>query len=297
MYRNARPMTSSPPMQYGAVVKPASARRDALGRGRARAIARLLLGCGDAAAAEGFTIGSTGAALGTMKLLANEFTAGNPGIPVTTVPGLGSSEGIKAVLDGGIGLAVTSRPIDGSERKLGAIENEYARTPFALAVSTESSVIEITARELADIYVGRITAWANGSPVRVVLRRATESDTEMTKHISPDMRRGVLASAGRLGVRSSVTDQDAANDLEKIAGALGPSTLALIVSEKPALRALKLDGKEPTPMNAASGAYPYYKRLFFVKGAKRLAAVERFIAFVQSPAGRKTIVSHGQWIP
>jgi phosphate transport system substrate-binding protein len=50
-------------------------------------------------------------------------------------------------------------------------------------------------------------------------------------------------------------------------------------------------------MNAASGIYPYYKRLFLVTGAKRPAGVERFIAFVQSPEGRKILVNNGQWIP
>jgi ABC-type molybdate transport system substrate-binding protein len=50
-------------------------------------------------------------------------------------------------------------------------------------------------------------------------------------------------------------------------------------------------------MNAASGAYPHYKRLFLVTGAKGSAAVARFVAFVQSPAGRKILTANGQWIP
>jgi len=37
--------------------------------------------------------------------------------------------------------------------------------------------------------------------------------------------------------------------------------------------------------------------LYFVTGAKRSAAVERFIAFVRSPAGRKILAGNGQWIP
>ena len=69
------------------------------------------------------------------------------------------------------------------------------------------------------------------------------------------------------------------------------------MSEKRALRALKLDGKEPTLTNLASGAYPYHKRLFLVTGAKRSAAVERFIAFVRSPAGRKILAGSGHWVP
>lgn len=249
------------------------------------------------AAVEEFKIGGTGTALGTMQLLAEEFVAGNPDIRVTTVPSLGSGGSIKAVVAGVIGLAVISRPMNESERKLGAVEMEYARTPFVFAVSAKSKVAAITSRELADIYAGRKVTWADGSPVRIVLRPASDTDTEMVKNISPEIRQGLAAAAARPGVQFAVTDQDAANDLERIPGAIGPSSLAVIVSEKRALRALKLDGTEPTPMNAASGAYPHYKRLFLVTGAKRSAAVERFVAFVQSPAGRKLLATNGQWVP
>jgi phosphate transport system substrate-binding protein len=242
-------------------------------------------------------IGGTGAVLGTMHRLAEEFSAGNSDIQVTTVPSLGSSGSIKAVLAGAIGLAVTSRAMNESDRKLGAVEMEYARTPFVFAVSTKSKVTAITSGELADIYAGRMVAWADASPVRIVLRPASDIDTEMAGNISPEMRRALAAAQARPGVQFAVNDQDAADDLERIPGAIGPSSLALIVSEKRALRALKLDGKEPTPMSAASGAYPYYKRLFFVTGAKRSAAVERFVAFVQSPAGRKILAGNGQWTP
>ena len=278
--------------------KPVSKHGDASRRGRAYAIAlALLLGFFGGAAAEEFKIGGTGAALGTMRLLADEFTATNPGIRVTTVPSLGSGGSIKAVVAGAIGLAVTSRPMNESERKLGAVELEYARTPFVVAVSTKSRVTAITSGELAGIYAGRIAAWADGSPVRIVFRPVSDLDTEMVKNISPAIRRGMVAAEARPGVQFSVNDQDAANDLERIPGSIGPSSLALIVSEKRALRALTLDGMEPTPMNAASGAYLYYKRLFFVSGTKRSAAVERFVAFVQFPAGRKILASNGQWIP
>lgn len=232
-----------------------------------------------------------------MQLLAEAFAAGNPHIRITTVPSLGSSGSIKALIAGAIGLAVTSRPLTESERKLGAVEMEYARTPFVFAVATKSRVSAITSGELADIYAGRMLTWADGSPVRIVLRPASDIDTEMVKNISPEIRHGLAAAETRPGVHFAVNDQDAADDLERIPGAIGPSSLALIVSEKRALRALKLDGREPTPMNAASGAYPHYKRLFLVTGAKRPAAVERFVAFVQSPAGRKILAANGQWIP
>jgi phosphate transport system substrate-binding protein len=142
-----------------------------------------------------------------------------------------------------------------------------------------------------------MTAWADGSPVRIVLRLASDSDTEMVKNISAEIRHAIEAAEARAGVRMAVSDQDAADDLERIPGAIGPTTLAQIISEKRALRALRLDGREPTPKNAAAGVYPHFKRLFLVTGEKRAAAVERFVAFVRSPAGLQIIAGNGQWTP
>ena len=93
------------------------------------------------------------------------------------------------------------------------------------------------------------------------------------------------------------TDQDAADDLERIPGAIGATTLALIFSEKRKLRALKLDGKEPSAKHLASGAYPHFKRFFLVAGSPRPAAANAFLAFVQSPAGRKVLQDTGHWVP
>lgn len=70
-----------------------------------------------------------------------------------------------------------------------------------------------------------------------------------------------------------------------------------VASEKRALRALTLDGQEPTPMNATSGAYPHFRRLFLVTRARRSTAVERFVVFVRSAAVRHMLTSKGQWIP
>jgi phosphate transport system substrate-binding protein len=230
-----------------------------------------------------------------MKLLAEAFSAKYPDIRITVAPSLGSSGGIKAVSSGAIGIAVTSRPMNESERKPGMVETEYARTPFVFAVSTKSKVNAITSGNLAEIYAGNVTTWADGSTIRVILRPPVDVDTEMVKSISPHIASSLSAAMARPGMPVFATDQLAADAIERIPGAIGPSSLAVIVSEGFALRALSLDGKQPTLLNAASGAYPYYKRLFFVTRNQRSATVERFIAFVQTPEGRKILESNGQW--
>ena len=257
----------------------------------------LFLCPGLAAAAEQIKIGGSGATLGAMRLLAREFSAHNPGIGITLVPNLGSSGGVKALTAGAIDLALTSRPLREKERPLGATQTEYARSPFVFAVSAKSKVAAVTRKELAEIYAGSRVKWPDGTLVRIVLRPNSDIDSDMVKGLSPEMARAVADAEKRAGVRVSITDQDAADDLEKIPGAIGPTTLALIASEKRALKALKLDGVEPTTHNGASGAYPYYKRMFLVSQAKRSPAVERFSTFVLSPAGRRILTDNGHWIP
>jgi phosphate transport system substrate-binding protein len=272
-----------------------------IGSGRrcfgASMLALLLALAGSARAGEEIKIGGTGAALGTMQLLAVQFGHSNPGIRIITVPNLGSAGGIKAVSSGAIDLALTSRPLNESEGKLALSQWEYARTPFVFAVSSNSAERAITRRELADIYAGKAAKWADGSAIRLVLRPPSDIDTEMVRSLGPDIAHALAAAEKRPGVQFSVTDQDAAGDLERIPGAIGPSSLALIVSERRALRTLRLDGVEPTPANAAAKTYPLYKHMFFVTGRKRAPAVELFIAFVQSESGRKILSENGHWVP
>jgi phosphate transport system substrate-binding protein len=266
-------------------------------RGGAIVLVLVLAVCSVAAAAEDLRIAGTGAALGTAQLLAGEFSRSNRDITITTIANLGSVGSIKAVSQGAIELALASRPLNERESKLGVSQLEYARTPFVFAVSAKSAVRAITRQDLADIYSGKMANWPDGSVIRVVLRPVSDIDTAMVKALGPAIGQAVAAAEKRPGVQYSVTDQDAANDLERIPGAIGPSSLALILSERRALRALQLDGVEPSVANVASKAYPLYKQIFFVTGAQRSAAAERFIAFAQSPAGRKILTENGHWIP
>jgi phosphate transport system substrate-binding protein len=213
------------------------------------------------------------------------------------LPSLGSGGSIQALVAGAIDLAVTSRPMTAGESALGITQVEYGRTPFLFAVSARSSVTSITLPQLAEIYAGKAVSWPDGSPIRVVLRPASDIDTRIVKGMSAELGRAVALAEQRRGVALSISDTDAADDIERIAGAIGPSSLSLIRSEKRELRALTLDGVEPTPRNIASGAYPHYKQLFLVTGAKPSAAMQRFLAFIRSPAGRKVLVQTGHWVP
>ncbi|MBI5923065.1 MAG: substrate-binding domain-containing protein [Betaproteobacteria bacterium] len=247
--------------------------------------------------AEEVRVGGTGSALGTLQLLAKAFSTRHPGIAVRFLPSLGSTGGVRAVGSGALDIAVTSRPLKPDELRLGLSEIEFGRTPFVIAVAASSPVLEISLAQLAAIYAGRQTTWPDGSLIRVVLRPPSDSDSETLKSFSGEIREAVSLAEQRPGLTLAVTDQDAADDLEKIPGAIGSTSLSLILSEQRGLRALKLDDRIPSAANLGRGAYPYFKRLFLVMRAKRSTYTDTFIAFVHSPEGRKMLTDSGLWLP
>lgn len=107
------------------------------------------------------------------------------------------------------------------------------------------------------------------------------------------MRDAKTAAEQRKGMLFAVTDQEAADNLEKIPGSLGPATLALVLSEKRSLKVLALDGVAPSAQSIADGSYPLYKQMFIVTGAAPSPAVRSFVDFVRSPAGRDILVQTG----
>jgi phosphate transport system substrate-binding protein len=118
----------------------------------------------------------------------------------------------------------------------------------------------------------------------------------MIKDMSPALREALGEAEKRKGTAFAVTDQDAADSLEKIQGALGPTTLAQIIAEGRSLKALRLDGVEPGVGALADGRYPHHKRLFLVTTAKSTPMASEFVAFVKSATGRAILARTGHWV-
>lgn len=273
------------------------------GRIRESAAAALLwagvtaLSCGPGLAhAEQIKIGGTGCALATMQLLGEAYVAAQPGTEITVLPSLGSSGGIKAMLAGAIQIAVTSRALTDTEINAGAVPVAYARTPFVFATASTNTTMGLSLQELVDIYAGKSVHWPDGTRIRLVMRPTGDSDSDMIRSMSPAMRVALSVAESRKGMAFAVTDQDAADTLERIPGALGPSTLAQIRSEKRALKALELDGVAPGPTTIADGSYPYDKTLFMVTRSEASPAVREFMAFVRSAAGADILTRTGHWV-
>ena len=268
---------------------------------RFRAAVVALLGLMLAAAAgvaqsETIRTGGTGAALGTMRVLADAYKKTDPAFSLEIVPNLGSAGGLKAVEQGAVHFAVISRALKGEETARGYTAIEYGKTPFVLATARPDPSA-LTLRQIADMYSGRVSKWPDGAPVRLVLRPANDGDTPLFAAFSPGIKEALAEAMAREGMIVAVTDQDSANEIGRIKGAIGTSSLALIASEKRPLSLVPIEGVKPSVKALADGSYPYFKSVYFVTKGTPTEDTTRFIAFVRSPAGRRILTELGHWVP
>jgi phosphate transport system substrate-binding protein len=93
------------------------------------------------------------------------------------------------------------------------------------------------------------------------------------------------------------TDQDNVLLAEKMTGSLTAVTLTQVVTEKPRLQFVAIDGVDPTLENFERGAYPYRKDFYLVFLHSKKNTVERFIAFLRSAEGEQLLRETGNLAP
>ena len=242
-------------------------------------------------------IGGGGSALGTMKLVAESFEKSHPGIKVQILPSLGSQGGIKAALDGRIAVGLSSIPLREEERKRGAVEREYGKSPLIFITNKNTHVSSLSTSDLVEIYRGQRLTWPDGTRIRLVMRPESDIDTDILRQISPAMSEALKAALSRKGMIVAMTNQESDNLVETIPGSLGVSTLCQVISDRLSSKILSYNGVEPSVKTLADEKYPLVKVFYMVTPAKVEAPVQTFVDFAHSPAGRRILMENGHWVP
>ena len=245
-------------------------------------------------AEETVRISGTGGAVGGMKLLGEAFGKKHPGVNVNILPSLGSSGGIKAVAAGKLDLAVSSRRIKDEEKVPGLVEEPYAKAAFIFATSSSNRAEGIGLSEIQDIYAGKKKTWPGGDKIFLILRPASDAFTDFLVKLSPGMKDAVRLAEKRPGLFTGITDQDAADQIERIPGSFGVTSYTLVASEKRKIKALAVDGIFPVGKNGVNDKYPYFMTLYLVHMKDRnTGAVRNFIDYIHSKEGEKILRMNG----
>jgi phosphate transport system substrate-binding protein len=239
-------------------------------------------------------IAGTGTGIAILNILGKRFEQLNPSAKILVLPSIGSSGGLRALADGKVDIACSSRPLTPEELAQGLQSHPFAKTPLVFAVQPSNPVNTLGLREIIAMYEGTTVAWPAGIPLRLVLRPKSESAHNLVAGLSPRMAEALAKAHARPGMIVAMTDQDNAAQLEKTPGCLGTSTLGLILAESRALKPLALNSVQPTLTNLAAGTYPYAIQLTLARRGDGAAhEVELFLRFLRSRDGKEILQKHG----
>ena len=243
------------------------------------------------ASAETLRIGGTGAMTEMLRQIAPAFEA-ETGITLQVVPSLGTSGGNAAVADGVIGISVAGRDLKTKEADRGLRVAATFRTPFGL-VTSRPGTEHLKSTEIAGIYSADKSVWPDGTPIRIVLRPADESDNLVLGELFPGMTNAIKRMRTRNDLSIAATDQDNAEMAEKTKNSHVGATFTQMTTEKRNLQFVTIDGVAPSLENYESGSYPYGKTLYFVVPAQISPQATAFLSFMATPAGKSLLRKGG----
>jgi phosphate transport system substrate-binding protein len=235
-------------------------------------------------------VAGVGGALEAMRLVGEAFQKTHPQTKITVMRGLGSRGGLRALEAGAADIAVSGPP---APAEPGLRSVELGRTPIIFTDAAHRSEAGVTMADLVEIYSGRRMVWPDGSRVRVILRPNGDSDTALLRALSPAMSRAIDDGFKVPGVKIAATDRDAADAIESIPGGFGMSTLLHVRAEARPLVPALVDGVAPGLTALANGSYPYAKTLYLVTRSQSTVAVQQYLSFLASPAGRELLTGLG----
>jgi len=245
------------------------------------------------AMAETLKLGGTGASVGTMRMLVEAFSRERPDVSFELARSLGSSGGIKAVVAGAIDIGFTSRPMKPEEVAAGAVEFQYATTPFVFVTSARE-IQGVSRQDVVEIFNGTRTTWPDGERIRIVLRPESDTDSGLLAAEFPESAASLAELRESVaGVPVTATDQDNLNAAEEMPGSFAATSLCTVLSEHRWLTVLQLDGVEPSVANLESGAYGWSRPLYLVTTAERSSTVQAFIDFMGSGEGQRILREAG----
>ena len=221
--------------------------------------------------------------------LSESFMEKYPNVTVTA-EFVGSGAGIEAVSNGTADIGNSSRNLKDEEKAGGVAENIVAIDGIAVVVDGANTVEDLTKQQLSDIYEGKITNWkdagGNDAPI-VVVGRESGSGTrsafeELLKLEDMCKYSNELDSTGAVMAKVASTP-----------GAIGYVSLDVLDDT---VKAVKLEGAEPTEENIKAGSY-FLSRPFVMatKGeiSEQNDLVKAFFDYIYSEEGAEIVKSVG----
>ncbi len=237
--------------------------------------------------------GSTGG-MPLAAALAKAFQTLNPGVTIEMGKGLGTKARLQALAEGKIDIALASHGLNISEiTRQGMAVHEIANVAVVFGVNATVPVANLTDQRICDVYAGRTSNWqALGGPEMEIAARTrpdSEVDTEVVRDNIACLKDLKMSEA----VKIMPTAGNMATELAAAAGAIGMTTMTVVEQSQGKIKALSINGIDPSAQNVGRKTYRLVRESFFVIRTPASPAVARFLEFTRGSMGRTVITANG----
>lgn len=237
--------------------------------------------------------GSTGG-MPLAAALAKAFQEQNPGVTIEMGKGLGTKARLQALAEGKIDIALASHGLNiGEITRQGMAVHEIANVAVVFGVNSTVPVVNLTAQQICDVYAGTISKWkALGGPETQIAARTrpdSEVDTEVARDNIACLKDLKMPEAVKVMPRAG----DMATELAATAGAIGMTTMTVVEQSQGKIKALSINGINPSAQNVERKAYRLVRESFFVIKTPASPAVTRFLEFTRGSTGHTVIAANG----
>ena len=227
------------------------------------------------------------------EAMSESFMEKNPGVTVT-VEYTGSGAGLESLAAGSVDIGNASRGLKDEEKASGEVENIVAIDGIAVITNKSCSIKDVTSKDLAKIYTGEITDWAElggeEQPIIVIGREAGSGTRDAFEELLEV--KDVCTYAQELDSTGAV--------LAKVGttpGAIGYVSLDVVDDT---VSGLKIDGVEATEKEILAGKYMLQRPFVMAtKGeiSEQNELVQAWFNYINSDDGKEVIKQVGLIIP
>jgi len=237
-------------------------------------------------------IGSSTIGTGILNAGAVEAFQMKTGKKFSSVQIPGSGMGIDALIEGETGLAGVSRPLRPEEKKLGLSAAVIGYDTIAVFVHAKNPVRNLSLQELKGIFTGKITSWqkVGGNPASI----AATTEIHLRERATVEMFREAVMDGAHYGdFRQIDLPRDQLLQLAGNPNGICTASIGLVASlpadVRKNIKAVSVNGIEPTERNVRSGAYPISRPLLLVTKGNPKGETGEFIRFLLSPVGQRLV--------
>lgn len=226
-----------------------------------------------------------------IEALARHFERSNPGYRVVLAPPTHTRGGAAGISLGETDIGLLSRPLTGGEKEPTSTYLHLAHDLLAFATHRNVNIKGLSRQQVLDIYSGKITNWrevgGDDAPITVLERDEHTSLKIILRQQLFGPSFGVTPNAVILE-----RPEDMITSLAVVENSIGYVSFGNAVLSGQRINYLAIDGVRPLLEEVQKGHYPYTRPFGFLLGPKPARATMRFVRFMYSEEGRRTIEGH-----